>query len=84
MVVVDHDHAQELFDAPEDRISFTAAFNDGFSLHYLFHGDPRDDYHTRVIRSQLTQNISSTIPKLVDELNAAFADEFESNITTGM
>jgi len=83
MVVVDHDHAKELFDVPEDSISFTAAFNDGFSLHYLFHGDPRDDYHTRIIRGQLTQNISSSIPELVDELSAAFADLFEPNITEG-
>lgn len=86
MVVVDHSHLKEFLEAPEDHVSFSIAFNDGFNLPYLFHGDPRDDYHTRVIRGKMTKNISSSIPALVDELNAIFAEDsdFQSILSTGI
>jgi len=83
MIVIDRDHAKELFDAPEDHISFSESFNEGFGLHYLFHGDPRDDYHIRIIRNQLTRKMSSFTSALVDELNEAFAAEFEQDMTAG-
>jgi len=41
---------------------------------YGFHGNPRDPYHVGAIR-QLTQCTGSRMPEMVEEINAALADE---------
>jgi hypothetical protein len=50
---------------------------------YGFHGNPRDPYHVGAIRHQLTQCIGSRMPEMVEEINAALADDFDSIVTDG-
>lgn len=84
LVVIDRDHFQELFEAPEDQLSFNLALIKGGAFDYGFHGNVRNAYHADVIRNQLTQSLGGKMPDIVDELNAAFADELESIITDGI
>lgn len=83
-MVVDRDHFQELFHAPEDLLSFNQSLVRGGNFNYGFRGNILNPYHADVIRNQLTQNIQAKMADIVDELNAAFADELEPIITDGI
>jgi hypothetical protein len=83
LIVVDRDHIKEFFDAPEGDLSFEAGFVDGLSLREMFNGDPSNDYHKRPLQGELTQNIAASMPYIIDELSAAFADEFDLTLGEG-
>jgi hypothetical protein len=78
LLVVDHDHLKEIFEAPNEEINFLEGLFGDTDFRYTFYGDVHNEYHVRVIRNQLTQNIASLIPDVVDELNAALEDEIDS------
>ena len=78
LLVVDHDHLKEVLEAPNEEINFLEGLFGDTDFRYTFYGDVHNEYHVRVIRSQLTQNIASIIPGVVDELNAALEDELDS------
>ena len=83
-MVVDRDHFQELFDGPEDRLSFGQSLIRVGHFDYGFNGNILNSYHADVIRNQLTQNIQAKMPDIVDEVNAGFANELEPIITEGI
>jgi hypothetical protein len=83
LVVVDRDHFQELFDAPEDRLSFGQSLIRANHFDYGFNGNVLNSYHAEVIRNRLTQNIQAKMPDIIDEVNAGFEDELEPTITNG-
>lgn len=83
-MLIDRDHFHELFEAPEDRLSFNkAALRRGY-FNYAFKADILNTYHVDIIRNQLTQNLQAKMSDIVDELNASFADEFDRFITDGI
>ena len=83
-MIIDQDHFRELFDAPEDRLSFNKATLKRGHFNYAFKADILNTYHVDVIRNQLTQNLQGKMSDIVDELNASFADEFDRFITEGI
>jgi hypothetical protein len=83
MVIVDNTHLHEFLHAPEDQLSFNKGFIEGLSLPYLFRTNTFNNYHVRILRRNLTQNIGKSMADTVDELKAAFEDEFGSLISIG-
>jgi hypothetical protein len=81
LIVVDRGHVKEFFDAPEDHVSFTTAYFDGFSVDYLFRSNPRDSYHNRAIRGPMTHNLNANTPEIANEVNAALDDELGPIVT---
>lgn len=79
--MVDHDHLKEVFEAPNDEINFLEGLFESNDFRYTFYGDVYNEYHIRIIRNQLTQNIAALIPTIVDELNAALEDEVDTVVT---
>ena len=84
LVVVDRAHFQELFDAPEDRLSFNLALIKSGAFDYAFRSNIRNPYHVELIRNQLTQSIGTKMSDVMDELNASFDEEIEPFITEGI
>ena len=78
VIVVDHGHLKELLEAPNDEINFIDGILGDTDLSHTFYGDVHNEYHIRVIRNNLTQNIVSLIPDTLDEVKAALADELDS------
>lgn len=78
---MDHDHLKEVFEAPNDEINFLEGLFESNDFRYTFYGDVYNEYHIRIIRNQLTQNIAALIPTIVDELNAALEDEVDTVVT---
>lgn len=68
----------ELRNAPDDVLSFTAATNDVVSVDYtlrLNNASARhNDYHMPIIRTRLTRNLGNLFPVIHDEIVAAFDD----------
>jgi len=81
LLVVDHDHLKEVFEAPNDEINFLEGLFGDTDFRHTFYGDVHNEYHVRVVRNQLTQNIASLIPDIVDELSVALADELDSVVS---
>ena len=76
-VIVDRDHLKELIDAPEEHLSFQKAAGEIVASRYTFSRSiAENSYHIIVIREKLNRNISSLMPEIVDEFDAAFEDEF--------
>jgi hypothetical protein len=71
-----------MFDAPVDVISFHHDVKHTLELEYTFHKHMEDSYHVPVVRGKLTQNIGTMVPDILDEMQAAFADEL-AGITDG-
>ena len=71
-----------MFDAPPDVISFHQDVNEGLELAYTFHKGMEDGYHIPVVRGKLTRNIGTNFPDVLDELQAAFAEEL-AEVTDG-
>jgi len=83
MVVVDHDHFEELFQAPTTDLHFMMATLEDFDFPCVFQANILEPAHTNAIRFNLTQNIPALTPEIVDELRSAIDDEFESILTKG-
>src|SRR5438045_4179227 len=83
MVIVDRDHLNELFKANETDLSFLPAAMEDADFRCTFTADMFDTTHTRAIKLNLNQNLSMLLPEMVDELEAAVKDEFDSTVTIG-
>jgi hypothetical protein len=70
---VDHGSLKELYDAPEDQISFLAETYDKLEFDYTFQKSTRDVYHVPIMKTLLTQNIGGMLPGFVEEVELAFA-----------
>ena len=77
-VVVDGQRLKELFNAPDSDLNFLEGISEDTDFRYTFQADRHDNYHIRVIRDRLTQNIPTLMPEIIDELFTAVEDEFES------
>ena len=76
-IVIDRGHLKELFDAPEENLSFVKAAGDSLELKYTFNNEmARDHCHSIVTRAQLSRHLPELMPAIVDELTSAFDDEF--------
>jgi hypothetical protein len=77
---VDRNSVNELANAPESALSFLQRAADLLELDYTFLTNVRlDTYHVPIVRRQLTQNLPFFIDLMMDELEAAFQDEFIVN-----
>ena|SRR5271156_177744 len=77
-VVVDKTYLKEFIDAPLEYISNYEASIDALEANYTFRPTVfQNDYHAHVVRHELTRNISDKMPDIVDELQAAFEDEYQ-------
>ena len=75
-MVVPRQHLKELFSAPEDKLSLSVHSSESLALPYTFQRSvAEDDYHTTVVRTELSRRIPELMPEIVDELEAAIADE---------
>lgn len=75
-VIVPRDVLKEIFDAPEDTLSFHGSSREQLQLkHTMGRSLVDNNYHVAVIKAELTRHISVKMPDIVDELNAAFKDE---------
>lgn len=83
-VVVDHHHLDEVFRASNDELNFFEAMLEDNDFSHTFLGDVYNSYHVGVIRNKLTRNISTIMPSIVDELNAALDDEIDALMTLGI
>jgi hypothetical protein len=83
IVVVDRSHLKEYYDASEGRLSFVSELIQGGAFNYGFVCDVNNHYHIDIIRNQLTQNIAAYMPAILDELDAALADELDHIVTKG-
>ena len=82
-MLVDKTHFKELFDAPEDQVSFIKNSSRGLQVKYTFSEEVAvDHYHAIVTKMQLSRHIPELMPVIVDELHAAFADSFK-DVGTG-
>jgi hypothetical protein len=82
-VLVDKTHYKELFDAPEEKLSFVSNVSKGLELSYTFNKEIAvDHYHAVVTKVQLTRHIPELMPVIVDELLASFGDIFK-DVGTG-
>lgn len=81
--MVDRGHLKEFLNAPEHQISFNKGFVEGLNLPYLFRTNAFDDYHVTILRGDLTQYIAAGTADMVNEMKAAFADEFEPFVMRG-
>lgn len=78
---MDHDHLKEVLEAPNDEVNFLEGLVESTDFRYAFYGDIHNEYHVRIIRNQLTQNIAALIPSIVEELNVALDDEVDTVVT---
>ena len=75
-VVVPRQHLKEMFSAPEDQLSLKVHSAESLALPYTFQRSvAEDDYHTTVVRTELSRRIPELMPEIVDELGAAISDE---------
>ena len=82
-MLVDKSHFKELFDAPEDQISFVKSSSRNLQMRYTFGKDSAaNHYHATVVKMQLSRHIPELMPVIVDELQAACADSFK-DVGTG-
>jgi len=82
-VLVDKSHFKELFDAPEDKLSFVKNSSRSLQMRYAFGKEAAvDHYHAIVVKMQLSRHIPELMPVIVDELHAACADSFK-DVGTG-
>lgn len=81
--MIDRSHLKEHFEAPENRLSFMSELIKAGAFDYGFVCDALNHFHIDVIRNQLTQNIAAYMPAILDELNAALADELDHLVTKG-
>lgn len=78
MILVDKTHYKELFDAPEEKLSFVSNASTGLELQHTFNKEIAvDHYHAWVTKVQLTRHIPELMPAIVDELLASFGDIFK-------
>lgn len=75
-MVVPRQHLKEMFSAPEDKLSLTVHSAESLAIAYTFQKSVgEDDYHTAVVRTELSRRIPELMPEIVDELEGAIADE---------
>lgn len=76
-IIVGPDHVKELLDAPESVFSMRKSAADAIEAQYTFGGNVvTNTYHDAVIRTKLNRNVPELFPEIMDELKAAFEDEF--------
>ncbi|KAH9942851.1 cytochrome P450 [Amylocystis lapponica] len=65
----------ELRKLPDNQVSFTEAADETLHLRYSLGADAVDDpYHVGTVRNQLTRNLSSILPAVVDEVQIALKE----------
>ena len=74
-MVVPRQHLKEMFSAPEDKLSLKVHTAESLAIAYTFQKSVEDDYHTAVVRTELSRRIPELMPEIVDELEGAIADE---------
>ena len=71
-------YLNEFINAPREYVSLYESSIDALEAKYTFRPTVfQNDYHSHVVRGELTQNISKKMPEIVDELQAAFEDEYQ-------
>ena len=78
MVIIDRKHLKEMYSADEDTMQFLPAAVEDSDFSCAFRADVFKRVHSRAIRLNLNHNIPVYMPELVNELIAAFDEEFES------
>ena len=77
-MVVDKTYLKEFVDAPVEEISSYEASIEALEANYTFRPTVfLNSYHAHVVRHELTSNIPDKMADLVDELQAAFEDEYQ-------
>ena len=76
-VIVDPQHLKEFFDASESDLSFRKPIADFLELRYTFQENIAvNGYHVIKAKTELSgRRLSSLIPEILDELEAAMIDE---------
>ena len=82
--MVDHHHLNEVFHASNDELNFLEATLEDSDFSQTFLGNVYNSYHVGVIRNKLTRNISTIMPSIVEEINAALDDEIDALMTLGI
>ncbi|KAJ4480063.1 cytochrome P450 [Lentinula aciculospora] len=78
------EHVRELYNAPEDVLSMESAAEELLQLRHIVGPLFSDElYHIPVIRTKLNLNLEDILPPLLDEINSAFPDIIESQISEG-
>lgn len=76
-MVIDKTHLKELFDAPEQQVSFISNASRSLQIKYTLNKEMEyDHYHAVVTKMQLSRHIPELMPAIVDELVASFTDSF--------
>ena len=76
-VILDPQHLKEFFDASESDLSFRKPIVDFLQLHHTFQESIAvNGYHVIKVKTELSgRRLSSLIPDILDELEAAMNDE---------
>ena len=84
MVVVDQNHFDELFNAPNTELHAMRGTLQDFDFRHVFRADIFDQTHVDCIRFELTQNIPALTPEIKNELMVAIEEGLGSVVTKGM
>ena len=77
-VVLNRAHLKEALDASEEDISAYKASVDALEAKYTFRPNVfTNNYHALVVREQFNRHMTEILPDMVDEIGAAFEDEFK-------
>lgn len=75
-MVVDRDHIKELFDAPEDVLSFSHSAANFLQRKYTMDDPLIRSFVIDVIKEKLSRNIPVLMDAIIDEVQCAMADQF--------
>jgi len=79
VIIVDRGHIKEMFQAPDSQLNFVQAILEEADFNTALRANGHNDYHKYVVRNQLTQNIASILPEMMEELELAFQEELKVN-----
>lgn len=82
VIVVDHAHLKELFDA-DDKVLDNIHLEEN-DFRYTSRASLYSRLHINVIRNQLTQHIASMMPDIIDELSAVLGEDLDLLVKDGI
>ena len=83
MIVVDHAHAKEFFDADDKILNNIQGILEEQDFRYTTQASIYSMFHVNVIRNQLTQHIASMMPDIIDELTAVLGEDLDLLVQDG-
>src|SRR5271169_5339539 len=77
LIVVDHAHLKEFFEADDKILSNIEGILVDHDFRYTFRASIYNSLHVHVIRNQLTQQIASKMPDIIDELATVLGEDLD-------